>query len=237
MIVCVYALIASSSRVVGSGMSGERLRAVTAGGIVALVGELRRAPKPTMTNLRRYAIVIEKAAAQTPAILPVRFGTGMTDLDEVTFVLRTRQDALRRRLRAVRGRSQMTIRVVLGGSGSGSGSDSGEASYASQTRVIGRSRVRLENAPTQGTQYLQQRAITAARAREIPGFAPIRAAVKRWVKDERVEKRAGVATVNHLIPRSSVGTYRSAVERAAERAGLRVVVTGPFPPYAFAENW
>jgi len=224
VIVCVYALIASSSRVVGSGMGGERLRAVTAGGIVALVGELRRAPKPTMTNLRRYAIVIEKAAAQTPAILPVRFGTGMADLDEVTFVLQSRQDALRRRLRAVRGRSQMTIRVVLGKSGSdpgdnpSPGSDPGDQS-------------------TQGTQYLQQRAITAARAREIPGFAPIRAAVKRWVKDERVEKRAGVATVNHLIPRSSVGTYRSAVERAAERAGLRVVVTGPFPPYAFAENW
>jgi hypothetical protein len=155
----------------------------------------------------------------------------MADLDEVTFVLQSRQDALRRRLRAVRGRSQMTIRVVLGGA------DSGDASYSSQTRVTGRSRVRLENAPTQGTQYLQQRAITAARAREIPGFAPIRAAVKRWVKDERVEKRASVATVNHLIPRSSVNAYRSAVERAAERTGLRVMVTGPFPPYAFAENW
>jgi hypothetical protein len=224
VIVCVYALIASSSRVVGSGINGERLRAVTTGGIVALVGELRRAPKPTMTNLRRYATVIEKAAAQTPAILPVRFGTGMADLDEVTFILQSRQDALRRRLRAVRGRSQMTIRVVLGGSGSDPGdnpllgSDPGDQS-------------------AQGTQYLQQRAITAARAREIPGFAPIRAAVKRWVKDERVEKRAGVATVNHLIPRSSVGAYRSAVERAAERAGLRVLVTGPFPPYAFEENW
>jgi hypothetical protein len=221
VIVCVYALIASSSRVVGSGMSGERLRAVTAGGLVALVGELRRAPKPTITNLRRYAIVIEKAAAQTPAILPVRFGTGMADLDEVTFVLQSRQDALRRRLRAVRGRSQMTIRVVLG-KAELPGSDPADNPL-------------LGSDP--GTQYLQQRAISAARAREIPGFAPIRVAVKRWVKDERVEKRAGVATVNHLIPRSSVGAYRSAVERAAERAGLRVIVTGPFPPYAFAENW
>ncbi len=230
MIVYVYALIASSSRVVGSGMSGERLRAVSAGGIVALVGELRRAPKPTVTNLRRYAIVIEKAAAQTPAILPVRFGTGMADLDEVTFVLQSRQDALRRRLRAVRGRSQMTIRVVLGKSGK-SGSDPGDdPSPGSDPGDPG-------HQSTQGTQYLQQRAISAARAREISGFAPIRAAVKRWVREERVEKRAGVATVNHLIPRSSVDTYRSAVERAAEYVGLRVLVTGPFPPYAFAENW
>jgi hypothetical protein len=231
VIVCVYALMASSpSRIIGCGMSGERLRAVRTAGITALVGELPRAPKPTITNLRRYAIVIEKAAAQTPAILPVRFGTGMVNVDEVSFVLQSRHDTLRRRLRAVRGRTQMTLRLVLG-------SDSGDASHASQTRVTARSRVRLENGPTQGTQYLQQRALTAAQAREIPGFAPIRAAVKRWVKDERVEKRAGVATVNHLIPRSSVGAYRSAVERAAERAGLRLIITGPFPPYAFAENW
>ena len=226
--VCVYALIASSSsRVIASGMTGERVRTVRTGGISALVGELRRAPKPTMTNLRRYAIVIEKAAAQTPAILPVRFGTGMADLDEVTFVLQSRQDALRRRLRAVRGRSQMTIRVVLGTSESDPGDN---PSPGPDTDVSG-------DGSTQGTHYLQQRAITAARAREIPGFASIRATVKRWVKDERVEKRAGVATVNHLIPRSSVSAYRSAVERSAERAGLRVLVTGPFPPYAFAENW
>jgi hypothetical protein len=230
VIIWVYALIASSpSRVIGSGMSGERLRAIRGGRITALVGELRRAPKPTMTNLRRYARVIEKAAAQTRAILPVRFGTGMADLDEVTFVLRSRQDMLRRRLGAVRGRAQMTLRVV-------SGSDSGAAADASQTCVTERSRVGLGNGPTQGTRYLQQRAIIAARAREIPGFAPIRAAAKRWVKDERLEKRAGVTTVNHLVPRGSVRAYRSAVERAAQRAGLRVIVTGPFPPYAFAEN-
>ena len=129
----------------------------------------------------------------------------------------------------------MTLRMVA--ESVAAGSDPGDASYASQTRVTERSRVRLENGPTQGTQYLQQRATTAARAREIPGFAPIRAAVKRWVKDERVEKRAGVATVNHLVARSSIGAYRSAVERAAQRAGFRVIVTGPFPPYAFAENW
>jgi hypothetical protein len=180
-----------------------------------------------MANLRRYAMVIEAAAAHTPAILPVRFGTGMADLGEVVFVLRSRQDTLRRRLRAVRGRAQMTLRVVLERSDK-SGSDAGDNPSPGSDP---------SDEATQGTQYLQLRAITAARAREIPGFAPIRAAVKRWVKDERVEKRAGVATVNHLVPRSSVSAYRSAVEHAAQRAGLRVIVAGPFPPYAFAENW
>jgi hypothetical protein len=231
VILCVYALTApSSSRVIGTGIAGERLRAITAGRLTALLGELRRAPKPTMRNLKRYAAVIDALAEQAPAILPARFGTCMTDLDEVHLVLRSRQDALRRRLRAVRGRAQMTIRVVLG-------SDSGDAAFPSQTPVTEHSRVRLENETTQGRQYLQHRARSAAREREIPGFEPIRTAAKRWLKEERIEKRAGVATVNHLIPRGSANAYRKAVERAAERAGVRLMVSGPHPPYAFAENW
>jgi hypothetical protein len=117
------------------------------------------------------------------------------------------------------------------------GSDSGDAPFPSQTQMKARSRVGVENGSTQGTQYLHRRAAAATRAREIPGFEPIRRAATRWVKDERVEKRAGVATVHHLIPRSAVSPYRTAVGRAAARAGLRVIVSGPFPPYAFAENW
>jgi hypothetical protein len=221
---CVYALIASSSRVTGTGVAGERLRAVTAGRVTAVVGELRRAPEPTMRQLRRYVEVIEAVADQVSAILPVRFGTCMTDLDEVILALRSRQDTLSRRLRAVRGRVQMTIRLVVGSAGSDAGDDLSPGSDPGDDA-------------TQGTRYLQQRAASAARAREIPAFEPIRAAAKRWIKEERIEKRAGVATVNHLVPRSSVRAYRAAVERAADRASVRLIVSGPYAPYAFAENW
>jgi hypothetical protein len=46
-----------------------------------------------------------------------------------------------------------------------------------------------------------------------------------------------VATVNHLIPRGSASAYRAAVESAGARTGVRLVVSGPHPPYAFADNW
>jgi hypothetical protein len=39
-----------------------------------------------------------------------------------------------------------------------------------------------------------------------------------------------------LVPRSAVAAYRAAVERAAAERGLRIVISGPWPPYAFA-NW
>lgn len=229
MILCVYALITPSlSRIVATGVAGERLRAVSVGRVSALVGELRRAPKPTMRNLRRYADVIQAVSEEAPAILPARFGTCMIDLDELTLALRSRQDTLRRRLHAVRGRAQMTLRLVLGSGTAETGSDPrDDRSPGSDPGYKA----------TQGTQYLHRRAAAAAKAREIPGFAPIRIAAKRWIKDERIEKRAGVATVNHLIPRSSVAAYRVAVERAADRAAVRVVLSGPHAPYAFADNW
>jgi hypothetical protein len=54
------------------------------------------------------------------------------------------------------------------------------------------------------------------------------------VRDERVETRAGVTSVYHLVPRAAAEAYRRALDRAAAAQGLRIAVSGPWPPYAFA---
>jgi len=74
-------------------------------------------------------------------------------------------------------------------------------------------------------------------ARQVPELAAVRPAIRRFVKDERVERRGGIATVHHLIPRATAERYRAAVERAAAKSGIRLIVSGPFAPYAFADNW
>ena len=190
---------------------------------------------PDRRYLRRYAAVVEAIAAEAPAILPARFATTVADREELAFILASRGATLRRRLRAVRGRCQMTIRLLSPLSESESESD--DAPLASRSAIAGRARLRLAPEATQGTQYLQRRAALAASARAIPGFAPIRAAVRRFVKDERVEKRAGIVTVNHLIPRAAAPRYLAAVEQAATANHLRLMVSGPLAPYAFADNW
>ncbi|MGE0443643.1 MAG: GvpL/GvpF family gas vesicle protein [Vicinamibacterales bacterium] len=80
-----------------------------------------------------------------------------------------------------------------------------------------------------GTAYL--------RSRRIPELDPLRAATKRWVRDERIEPREGLASIYHLVPGTAVDAYRDALIAAADAAGVRLVVTGPFPPYAFAQGW
>ena len=103
--------------------------------------------------------------------------------------------------------------------------------------MTSRTGVRPQYGATQGTQYLQRRMADAAAARVVPTFEPIRATVRRYIRDERVETRGGVVTINHLVSRAAAARYRAAVERAADHNGVRLIVTGPWPPYAFADNW
>jgi hypothetical protein len=59
-------------------------------------------------------------------------------------------------------------------------------------------------------------------------------AVRRYAKDQRVERRGGVLTIHHLVTRAAASKYRAAVERMADDRGIRLAVTGPWPPNAFA---
>jgi hypothetical protein len=220
---CVYAVTTPGAGRVGvHGISGEKLRQVNVGRVAAIVGELARTPLPSTATLRRYDRVIRSLSSRRDAVLPARFGSCFATLEELIATIRLRERILARALRHVRGRLQMTIRVVPG-----------SRRHAPRRRtpesgLDGTRRVRP------GASYLRARAVAAANERQIPGFDPIRDAVRRWIRDEQVEKRKGVASVYHLVPRASADSYRRAAHRAAASAGLDIVITGPHPAYAFA---
>jgi hypothetical protein len=93
------------------GLERELLRVVTVGRVSAIVGELRRAPGATYDRLTRYDAVMRRLSERYAAILPVRFGTCLTR-DELEVILRERQPSFHRALRHVRGRVQMTVRIL-----------------------------------------------------------------------------------------------------------------------------
>ena len=224
--VVVYALISGRSPRRFTTSRGERLRIVRlptgalakAGrGTLAAVVSDRARVSSSRANLRRYDRVMRELAARFPAMLPARFGPPV-DEDELKFILSSRRASLARALTMVRGRVQMTIRVLPRGD--------------AEDRAIAPAREDRAGAMT-GRDYLAGK---ARAARAVAGFEPVRAAAARWVRDERVERRGGVSSVYHLIPRSSAGAYRRAVQASAASAGLRLTVSGPWPPYAFAAD-
>jgi hypothetical protein len=187
--------------------------------------------RPTPANLRSYHRLVQALADDAPAILPARFGTSVADLEELRLILGFRQEGLRKNLRVVRNRVQMTVRAVphhLRQAPDRGGRTDGTDSSGRRQRSAKQS--------FSGTSYLRARAMARSQI-EVPEFEPVRSAVKRWIKATRVEKRGGVVSIYHLVPRGSVGAYRRAFEHAAADVDLRPRLSGPFPPYAFAEGW
>lgn len=221
MIICVYALIGrAGTRLNVAGVTGEPLRTIAAGHVAAVAGEVRRVPAANVGNLRRYAAVVDALASRVPAVLPARFGTVIVDPAELTFILRSRAETFRRNLRHVRGRSQMTIHLFT------------EPEHRVEEWADAVARVRRAG---EGTQYLQRKRAQRVAEEAIPSV--IEAAARRYVKDQQVEHRSGIIRIHHLIPRAMATRYRAAVERAAAAHGMRVIVTGPWPAYAFAAAW
>jgi hypothetical protein len=202
-------------------MAGERLRVVRVGSLAAVVGTLPRKPSTARHALIAYDAAVRRIAALTTGIVPARFNTVVADDEEIAMILHARQATLKRALAHVRNRVQMTVRVPM---------KPVERALSDSLRGPGKIRA----TPVTGAEFLRARAMAAAEERQVPGFDPIRAAVAKWVRDERVEKRAGVASVYHLVPVASAATYRRALERAAAPLAMRLIVSGPFPPYAFA---
>jgi gas vesicle protein GvpL/GvpF len=224
--VVVYALISGRSPKMFTTSRGERLRVVrlpagalakAGSGMLAAVVSDRSRMSSSPANLRRYDHVMRELAARFPAMLPARFGTSVEE-DELMFILSSRRASLARALTTVRGRVQMTIRVLARG--------------VAEDRAIAQAGEERAGVVT-GRDYLAGKARTA---RAVAGFEPVRAAVAKWVRDERVDRRAGVSSIYHLIPRSSAGAYRRAVHASAASAGLQLTVSGPWPPYAFAAD-
>lgn len=197
-----------------AGADGEPLTIHTLEGMQVVAGERAAEPAIDAPALRRQDSVVRMLHARSAALLPMRFGASFGAMADLERAMTLRAPALRERLAVVRGREQMTLRV-LGAVGA-----TGAAGATGARRA-------------QGAAYLRERA-----ARTMPReVLPLLDALKRWQRATRVEagRSAGVvATVYQLIDRGSSAEYEAVVKAAARALpGLSIRVTGPAPCYAF----
>lgn len=175
-------------------------------GIVA-VGRRRQAvPMPTDETLRRQHRDVLQIARGARAVLPVRFGALIAKAELVDRV-RSHHDVLREALAEVRDRTQMTV------------------------RILGTAPPRVPARQSSGRQYLEDR--RRALVPELPAEArAVVDAVRPFAVRERQEPGAAglLATIYHLVPVADTAAYAS---RAAALPSSTVIVSGPWPPFAF----
>ncbi|MBX5483066.1 MAG: GvpL/GvpF family gas vesicle protein [Myxococcaceae bacterium] len=196
------------------------LRLVRAGGFTVLVSEV---PEGTSLDagleaLRRYDHIVRAAHRKAEALLPFRFGTTTDSVRTLASSLRPRGRALRQALRRVRGREQLTLRLI------------GSASQAPATTP--------REPRSSGAAFLRARAEAERRRRSVPELEPVRAMVADLIRAERAERTEGPgpvrATVFHLVDR---GKGRAWLRRVKKAPGLegdwRLFVSGPAPAWGF----
>lgn len=219
----LYAVLdAAPAGAPATGMQDEPLRLVPCAGVVAAAGEMDAAPALTPDALRGHDAVVRSLAAVAEAILPARFGALAADESDLCARLARGGDGLRDALARVAGREQMILRVYR---------TSVEREPASEDEPSA-------GGDGPGARYLAQRARAQRESAGVRELAPMRSVLDRFVADERVERHQTpplVASVYHLLARGSAPAYTAAVERAArELPDIRVTVSGPWAPYAFA---
>jgi hypothetical protein len=221
----VYAILGRAPAApLGVGLSGEPLSIVAAQDVTAVVGELEEAPTATPDAVRAHDAVVRRLAEVSEAILPARFGT-LQDAPALAEWLTAAADGLGEALRLVAGREQMTLHVFDDGT-------AGAAPVAEAGESAG------EAGLGPGARYLAERRRHWRRRESLPELEPLRPRLDALIAAERVEHRAAPplrASVYHLIERGRSAAYREAVEANLDLvAGVRLRVSGPWAPYAFA---
>jgi hypothetical protein len=212
--VYVYALQDRAGR--RRSLLGHVIEIIPVEGIYAAVERRSAAPRISEASLRvQHQIVVELGRA-ADAILPAGSARSWSRRSSSALCVRLRQGILQESLERVRGREQMTVRIL---GPSRRSSVAGSRKARSATEYLARRRSSLTLPPT---------AVLVSRA------------VRGLVSAEEIDgARGGIqATLNHLVLRGCAAEYRALVRDAVAdmKARVTVTVSGPWPPFAFVPD-
>jgi hypothetical protein len=220
----VYAIVGSTlGRPVLARLKRARVRLVRSGRVAAVVTDGSAAPLSERA-LRGHDAMVRRIARIIPAVLPARLGSVLQSETALASMLDAWSADLLGALALVDDREQMTLRIFASHAG-----PAGQVGQAGRAGLAGPA----EQAAGPGTAYLIQRARAQADA---PELAPLRESLAPLVAAERIarhDRGALILTAYHLIPRGAAPAYRRLLRRHAAELGIRVVPSGPWPPYAF----
>ena len=168
---------------------------------------------------------VVRTITQQTTPLPARFGTLVT-VAQLRHYVSTHQQAIKAKLTHVRGRVEMTVRMI----------HTTEANLSHDAVN--------ENVLGPGTAFLLEKRRKVLR--EEAGAAQkdqlsewLRDKLGDLIKDEKISvvpsETVMLARADHLIERGNIPQYRERMARAVEeRPEIRFMVSGPWPPYSFA---
>jgi hypothetical protein len=196
------------------GLGDATLRSLRSGPIAAIYSRhrsLRVRPEPA--QVLRHEHVVEAMMARGP-VLPLRFGTELQSEEQLAAAIAGRADELSRALERVRGRVELALRVI-------------------PERI---EKTNSRTAPVSGREMLLGR--VREHQRTIRVAQQLHAPLARAAADSTMHNHPrppAILTASYLVDEDRIAAFRRQADQlAARQDGLRVLVTGPWPPYSFA---
>ena len=198
-----------------SGVSGAAVRVLKREDISVLVSDCE-AVAATQENMLAHAAVVRSVLARTTPV-PFRFGTLLTEQQLRSFIT-TNKSALANKLANLRGCVEMDLKTAW------------QSSNPSPTKP--------NPAAGPGTAFLMEkrRELVGDEHAELSAF--LRGELGSLIKDEKMNlptSDKALVKVYHLVESSKIKEYRERVqELRGKRPELQLEVSGPWPPYSFA---
>ena len=223
----LYGIVFSSSRehdggptplVLPPGVGGAAVRLVEEGGLGAAVSMIDPADlTPNVARLLSFARVVEALHAHR-TVLPMRYGCLLGDEGQLVDLLRDRGEEFAAILQGLDGCVEMGVRLLL----------PAEA-CAPRTPVESATR------PASGRAYLidraaRARALAAAKERVLGALGGL---AERTETDTNSRPGKRFASFYFLVKRGAMESFRQAFRRIERTESVRLLLSGPWPPYTF----
>jgi Gas vesicle synthesis protein GvpL/GvpF len=239
------------------GVGGGPVRAVPGGGLTAVTGSVdaqefseeafeRRLSDPAelAAIARAHHRVVESVAAAGP-VLPLRLATLYSDDERVRELLTQRQAEFTATLGWLAGRTECGVKAWAGPQAVSAGTDEPEPAargpgQAQRTGAAYLSRRRAQlGARAKSRQEAAERGADIHRALSAMAAAACEHQVQDVQSDEHGAGDQGLMVLNgaYLVETASMARFaESAQAVVGELPGFRLEVTGPWPPYSFADG-
>jgi len=200
------------------------LNYVCAAGLAAATVQMpnQDSPQPDVAGVLRFQRIVQ-FLHDTTAVVPVRYGCWMADKLEIERHLAARRDEYTRMLEGLEGMSEMGVRLWL----------------------PERSEPAAPPPDTPGAQFLAQarrRLGCDSLAADEVGLADHLAASLEGLWSRRHSELACAQNIRllslyFLVPKQMVSQFKDRIASTPRPAEVRLLVTGPWPPYNFVGTW
>jgi gas vesicle protein GvpL/GvpF len=212
-----------SPRAALTGLNHGSVRAHHCAELNCWVSELPARPEPAINRIREHHTVVEQSITVQITPVPVRFGQWLDSANRLDHHLEEQADRYQALLETFAGALEFGLRLL-------------DPARAPATPAA------VER-PATGQAYLQTlREKMHAHDLSEPQVAEVRrsvhdifAGLTRAEQFEPLATQRGLLSVSHLVPRAGFDEYRARVDELRGRfANLRLLASGPWPPYSFA---